>query len=149
MQVLLFVFVCKSCERKWLHRILSSLQCVCSVFAVCCSVLQCVAACCRIEGSRSDMIACACGGGDTGAGVAVCCSVLQRVAACCSVLQCVVVCCRVLQYVAECCKGDTVAGVPEMIQLLVLQCVHTHDTHAHCMHTHVCTYTCAHSDTPC
>jgi len=30
-------------------------------------------------------------------GVAVCCSVLQRVAACCSVLHCVAVCCSVLQ----------------------------------------------------
>jgi len=67
------------------------------VFSVCCSVLQCVAS----------VLQC----------VAVCCnvlqcvavvqwrgifSVLQCVAVCCSVLQCVAVCCSVLQCVAVC-----------------------------------------------
>jgi len=43
-------------------------------YAVCCSVLQCVAVCCSV-------LQC----------VAVCCSVLQCVAVCCSVLQCIYV----------------------------------------------------------
>jgi len=46
-----------------------------------CTVLQCVAVCCRC--------------------VAVCRSVLQCVAVCCRVLQCVAVCCSVLHCVAE------------------------------------------------
>ena len=54
----------------------TTLQCV-AVFAVCCSVLQCVA---------------------------VCCSVLQCVAVCCSVLQCIAVCCSVLQRVEASCS---------------------------------------------
>ena len=65
------------------------LQCVCSVFAVCCSVLQYVAVCCSV-------LQC----------VAVCCSVVQCVAVrcsvfavCCSVQSCVAVCCSVLQCV--------------------------------------------------
>jgi len=37
-------------------------------------------------------------------GIAVCCSVFQRVAACCSVLQRVAVCCSLLQCVAVCCS---------------------------------------------
>ena len=45
--------------------------------AVCCSVLQCVAVCCRC----CSELQCA----------AVCCRVLQGVARCCSVLLCVVV----------------------------------------------------------
>ena len=51
---------------------------VCSVCAVCCSVIQSVAMCCSV-------LQC----------VAVCCSVLQCAAVCCSVLQCVAVCCGV------------------------------------------------------
>ena len=51
-----------------------------AVFAVCSSVLQCVA---------------------------VCCSVLQCVAVRCSALQCVAVCCRVLQCVAACAHIET------------------------------------------
>jgi len=80
--------------------------------AVCCSVLQCVAVCCRkgclwdgrieVETDRTGIMY-----------VAVCCSVLQekvplrwpnwswdrpcRYYVCCSVLQCVAVCCSVLQ----------------------------------------------------
>jgi len=38
-------------------------------------------------------------------GVAVCCSMLQRVAVCCRVLPCVAVCCRVLSCVAVCCSA--------------------------------------------
>jgi len=60
-----------------------------------CSVLQCVAVCCRymcklrtvvgqnaVHRSHLEVLQC----------VAVCCSLLQCVAMCCSVLQCVVVC---------------------------------------------------------
>ena len=54
-------------------RLPASVVALTAVFAVCCSVLQCVD---------------------------VCCSVLQCVAVCCSVLQCVAVCCSVLQCVA-------------------------------------------------
>jgi len=75
--------------------------------AVCCSVLQCVAVCCRrriyiivfagppfanflsLHGIRHQF-------------VAVCCSVLQCVAVCCSVLQCAAVCYSVLQCVTVC-----------------------------------------------
>ena len=63
------------------------LQCVavrCSVFAVCCSVLQ------RVEACRSVLQR-----------VAMCRSVLQCVAVCCSVLQCVGVCRSVLQCVCS------------------------------------------------
>ena len=56
--------------------------------AVCCSVLQCVAACCSV-------LQCA----------AVCRNVLQCVAACCSVLRCVAVCCSVAQCVAVGCSA--------------------------------------------
>jgi len=65
---------------------------------VCCSVLQCVAVCCRFATLMShrfatliSLLQC----------VAVCCSVLQCVAVCCSALQCVAVCCSVLQCVAD------------------------------------------------
>jgi len=79
-----------------------------SVFAVCCSVLQCVAVCCSVL----QCVAVSCS-------VAECCSVLQKwhsrcnrrsqiwivdfvllkgpLPVCCSVLQCVAVCCSVLQ----------------------------------------------------
>ena len=97
----------------------SVLQCV----AVWCSVLQGVAASCRLCLERSltssssfrksqGKVLC----------VAVCCSLLQFVAVCCSalqrvadVLQCDAACCNVLQYVAlhlVCCSA-----------LHVLQCV--------------------------
>jgi len=67
------------------------LQCV----AVCCSVLQCVAACYSVL--QPDLF-----GSFTNAlqRVTVHCSVLQRVAA----LQCVEACCSVLQRVAACCS---------------------------------------------
>ena len=63
--MLLYVTVCCS--------VLRVLKCS----AICCNVLQRVAACCSV-------LRC----------VAVCCSVLPRVAACCCVLQYVAVCCR-------------------------------------------------------
>jgi len=53
-----------------------------AAFAVCCSMLQCVAVCYTV-------LQC----------VAVCCSVLHCVAVCCSVLECVTLCCSVLQCV--------------------------------------------------
>jgi len=74
------------------------LQCV----AVCCSVLQCVAAthCSALQRYcntpqhtncwRSCSRGCDCSWSH---GVAVCCSVLQCFAVCCSVVQCVAVCC--------------------------------------------------------
>jgi len=58
-------------------RIAVCLQCVCSVFVVWCSVVQC--------------------------GV-VWCSVVQCIAVCCNVLQCVAVCCSVLQRGAVWCS---------------------------------------------
>jgi len=87
----------------------------CSVFAVCCSLLQCVAVCCMVlhcityrwltyseslffphrNSSSNFPCVCVC----ASVCVCVCCSVLQCVALCCSVLQCVVVCCSVLQCV--------------------------------------------------
>ena len=79
--------------------------------AVCCSVLQCVAAL-LYQAFAAFSLACA---GDDARWklhcVAVCCSVLQCVAMCCSALQCVAntahgeadkVCCSVLQCVAVC-----------------------------------------------
>ena len=88
-------------------------------FAVCCSVLQCVAVCCSVV--QCSVVQC----------VAVCCNVLkllrcsllqsfaefrsmlqcvgqcvgQCVAVCCSVLQCVAVCCSVLQCGAVQCSA--------------------------------------------
>jgi len=74
---------------------------------VCCSVLQCVAVCCRVLhdallrvcSKKWRLLQC----------VAVCCSVLflccsglQCVAVYCNVLQCVAVRCSVLQCVADC-----------------------------------------------
>ena len=77
--------------------ICSVLPCVAVCCRVCCSVLQCVAVCCRVCCS---VLQCAVGC------VAVCCSVLQCavecVAVCRSVLQCVAACCRV------CCSGVAV-----------------------------------------
>jgi len=52
---------------------------MCQYVAICCSVLQCVAA---------NMVRHVCG-----CEVWVCVSILQFVAVCCSVLQCVAVCC--------------------------------------------------------
>jgi len=60
---------------------------------VCCSVLQCVAACCSVWGLEqiglvlNPLVS------------AVCCSVLQCAVVCCSVLQCLTLRCRVLQRV--------------------------------------------------
>ena len=75
------------------------------------------------------------------------CSMLQRVAACCSVVQCVVVgaarverlrtmvfywcsvfqcvavCCSVLQRSAVCCGGGSVSGAAENNSIVVVQCV--------------------------
>jgi len=63
------------------------------VFAVCCSVLQCVAVCCSV-------LQC----------VAVCCSVdfshCRGIIKSSSVLQCVAVCCRLLQCVAVACRAQ-------------------------------------------
>ena len=100
----------------------------CSVFPVCCSVLQRVAVCCSVlqcvtlvpNGAVDDH-------------VAVCCSVLQCVAARCSVLQCAAVCCSVLQCAAVCCS--------------VLQCVTAVfygavDHHVVYMILYECTYIC-------
>jgi len=64
--------------------------------AVCCSVLQCVAACCSVLQCVpvcSSLFRC----------VPMCCSVLQCVARCHSVLQCVTVCCSVLHCIVVCC----------------------------------------------
>ena len=52
------------------------------IWAVCCSVLQCVAVCgnvLRCDAGRCSALQC----------VSVCCNALQCVAVCCSVLQCV------------------------------------------------------------
>jgi len=88
----------------------SVLQCVaacCRAFAVCCSVLQRVAACCRVLQCVAVQICSSCvvSGSSRSPLPHVCCrmntgccSVLQCVAVCCSVLQCVAVCCSVLQY---------------------------------------------------
>ena len=65
---------------------LQCLQCVCSAFAVCCSVLRCVAVRSITCTYTHKCVMC----------VAVRCSMLQCVAACCSVLQCITVCCSVL-----------------------------------------------------
>ena len=62
--------------------------------AVHCSVLQCVAVCCRTIALPFEIFI------SHVQRVAVCCSALQCVAARCSVLPCVAVCCRVLQSVA-------------------------------------------------
>jgi len=57
---------------------------------VCCSVLQCVAVCCRFWYGCSNECSL----------VRDVCVLLQCVAVWCSVLQCVAVCCSVLQFVA-------------------------------------------------
>jgi len=76
-----------------------------------CSVLQCVAVCCKllqfVVAECYSVLLC-----DAvrmlflhDLSIAVCCSVLQCVAMCCNVLQCVAVCCSVLQcVVAVCCS---------------------------------------------
>jgi len=100
------------------------LQC----FAVCYSVLQCVSVCC-----------CSANGALMGTpGVAVCCSVLQRVSVCCSVngalsgAHGVAVCCSVLQCVlqcaAVCCRSNgALPGTPDVAMCCsvfsMLQCV--------------------------
>jgi len=61
-------------------------------FAVCCSVLRCVAVWRHLHGIFQNRSLC----------VAVCCSVLWCVAVCCGVLQCVAVCCDVLRCVEIC-----------------------------------------------
>jgi len=76
---------------------------------VCCSVLQCVAVCCRVD----DVVSSAVLGAGSPGGMqcaVVCCSVLQCAVVCCSVLQGVVVCCSVLQGVAVCYREDDVAS---------------------------------------
>jgi hypothetical protein len=78
---------------------------MCSIYVVCRSVLQCVAACVVL------VIRAICSIYDRfpwcillppmpSKCVAVCCNVWQCVTVCCSVLQCVAVCCNVLQCVA-------------------------------------------------
>jgi len=77
------------------------LQCI----AVCCSVLQCGAACvvrgrnggCSSKSPRTPQQGRA-------PAASRCCSVLQCVAVRCGVLRCVAVCCSVLQCVAMCCN---------------------------------------------
>ena len=88
---------------------------------MCCSVLRCVAVCCSMHGSKSEVVpggqmrsappctvvcrivllcvavCCSCG---VSLSVAVCRSVLQCVPVCRTVLLCVAVCCSVLQRVA-------------------------------------------------
>jgi len=89
-------------------------------FAVCCSVLQCVAVhdSLRVSCLRVMCVSL------TGSHVAVYCRALQCVALCCSVLQCVAVCCSVLQCVAGCCRlFQGVAGCCR-----VLQSVAVHDS---------------------
>ena len=61
----------------------------CSVFAVYCSALLCVAVCCSASQCVFSVLQCVC-------------SVFQCVSVRCSVLQCVAVCCSVLQCVAVC-----------------------------------------------
>ena len=83
-------------------------------FAVCCSVLQCVAVHVFCNSQLTCLKDPAC--------VAVCCSVLQ------CVLQCVAVCCSVLQCVAVCCSAcimKLTVDVPERAKVCcsVLQCV--------------------------
>jgi len=68
---------------QWVAVGCSVLQCVCSLFAVCCSVLQCDAVCYSVLQYAT-----------------VCYSVLQRGAVCYSVLRCLAVRCNVLQYAA-------------------------------------------------
>ena len=63
---------------------------------VCCSVLQCVAACCSVYDARQSTL--------YREFMDQVCGVLQCVAVCCSVLQCVAVCSGVLQCVAACCS---------------------------------------------
>jgi len=81
------------------------------VFAVCCSLLQCVAVCCSEGAPEIEMARCEEPGGDS-AGIhtlvavssmsarnvtpPACCSVVQYVAVGCSVLQCDAVWCRVV-----------------------------------------------------
>jgi len=97
---------------------------------VCCSVLQCVAACCSVSIYRANLNTVSCNvsqcvavRGSAWQCVAVCCIVLQCIPVCCSVsvtpgllddrcvlqsyysvLQRVAACCSVLQQVAACCS---------------------------------------------
>jgi len=118
--------------------------------AVCCSVLQCVAVCCRISLINTRVVINAplsfavtrcvvcC---SVLLSMAVCCNVLQDVTVCCSVLlslalawQCIAVCCSVLQCVAVwcsriqcvavCCSGFLRQWI-SLLSLLrtVLQCI--------------------------
>jgi len=78
-----------------------SVRCRVACIAVCCSVLQRVAACFNVL----QCVAVSC---------SVCCSALQCVVVCCSVLQhvaCVAVCCSVSQCVAACCIFSLVSLV--------------------------------------
>ena len=99
-----------------------------AVCCLCCSVFQCVAACCSVlqTDDRSKIRRCSivlhvlqcvaecCSvlpcvavrrkSTIAPSSAAVRCSVLQHVSVCCSVLQCVAVCCSVLQRVVECCR---------------------------------------------
>jgi len=71
----------------------------------CCSVLRCVALCCRWAPVLLQSVAVCCSAlwMSTGSN-AVCCGVLRCVAVCCGALWCVAVCCGVLQCVAVCCS---------------------------------------------
>ena len=71
---------------------------MCAGFAVCCSVLQCVAVCCRL--THMSFIR-----GDS----------LMR-AVCCSVLQCVAVCCRLIHMSFICRDSLICAGRDSQIK---------------------------------
>jgi len=96
---------------NWVRPILLSV-------AGCCSVLQCVAVCCRVLQGQCVALCCSVSVYLTSTSRVVCSSVLQCVAVCCSVLyrvgithidtpcymlQCVAVCCRALQSIAKYC----------------------------------------------
>ena len=116
---------------------------------VCCSVLQCVAACIVIVGHvprmcndncercptqirlSSSVLQCVVECCSVLQSVAVCCIVQQSVAVCCSVLQCVEICCSVLQCVAVCysvllcyavCCSVSVAVCFSALQCVVVWC---------------------------
>ena len=86
------------------------LQCV----AVRCSVLQCVAVCCRGRGSSGDTVS-----------YCVSCSVLQCVAVCCSLLQSVAVCCSLLQWEGKQWGYSVLLFVVQCVAVLcnMLQCI--------------------------
>ena len=100
--------------------------------AVCCSVLQCVSACCRGVGTpRVSKCKCVAVYGSGLQCLVVCCSVLQRgensvsqsVQVCCSIWQRVVAYGSVLQCVAVCCEGQCSASRHIQACCSIWQCV--------------------------